>query len=175
MLAPYLPVAVPVPIGLGVPSEEYPWPWIVYGWLDGEVAVEDRLVDAAGAGTPRPRAAIAELHGSIETDAAATWARGRGWALSMALIQLPYYQIRMPREQCEAWIDLLVGWTEQITRTIGAGAPLTCSACALDDVPTPVGVYQRALCHLTPRIRQRWRRHAGQGPNRDTARETRGR
>ena len=125
MLAPYLPVAVPVPIGLGVPSEEYPWPWIVYGWLDGEVAVEDRLVDAAGAGTPRPRAAIAELHGSIETDAAATWARGRGWALSMALIQLPYYQIRMPREQCEAWIDLLVGWTEQITRTIGAGAPLT--------------------------------------------------
>ena len=159
MLAPYLPVAVPVPIGLGVPSEEYPWPWIVYGWLDGEVAVEDRLVDAAGAGTPRPRAAIAELHGSIETDAAATWARGRGWALSMALIQLPYYQIRMPREQCEAWIDLL-----RVTLP-----------CALDDVPTPVGVYQRALCHLTPRIRQRWRRHAGQGPNRDTARETRGR
>jgi DNA-binding IclR family transcriptional regulator len=27
--------------------------------------------------------------------------------------------LRMPREQCEAWVDLLVGFAEQVTRTIG--------------------------------------------------------
>jgi hypothetical protein len=26
----------------------------------------------------------------------ATWARGRGWALSMGLIALPYYQVTNP-------------------------------------------------------------------------------
>lgn len=31
--------------------------------------------------------------------------------------------IRMPREQCEAWIDLLVGCAEQVTRTIGGRVP----------------------------------------------------
>ena len=27
--------------------------------------------------------------------------------------------LRMPRQQCEAWVDLLVGFAEQVTRTIG--------------------------------------------------------
>jgi DNA-binding IclR family transcriptional regulator len=31
--------------------------------------------------------------------------------------------IRMPRGQCEAWIDLVVGYAEQITRTIGGRLP----------------------------------------------------
>jgi DNA-binding IclR family transcriptional regulator len=31
--------------------------------------------------------------------------------------------IRMPREQCEAWVELLVGYAEQITRTIGGRIP----------------------------------------------------
>jgi DNA-binding IclR family transcriptional regulator len=31
--------------------------------------------------------------------------------------------IRMPREQCEAWIELLVGYAEQVTRTIGGHVP----------------------------------------------------
>jgi DNA-binding IclR family transcriptional regulator len=31
--------------------------------------------------------------------------------------------IRMPREQCEAWIDLVVGYAEQVTRTIGGRIP----------------------------------------------------
>jgi DNA-binding IclR family transcriptional regulator len=31
--------------------------------------------------------------------------------------------IRMPREQCEAWVDLLVGYAEQVTRTIGGRIP----------------------------------------------------
>ncbi|MFI6605191.1 aminoglycoside phosphotransferase family protein [Streptomyces poriferorum] len=34
-LASSLPVAIPAPLGAGVPGEGYPHPWSVYGWLDG--------------------------------------------------------------------------------------------------------------------------------------------
>jgi aminoglycoside phosphotransferase (APT) family kinase protein len=202
-LAPLLPVAVPVPLGKGVPAESYPWRWSVYSWLDGEnPTVEDHgdspqlAVDLAGFlaalqridpmdGPPASRgealerrdeatrAAIEALRGAIDTDAVtaaweaalevppwagppvwvhadlapgnvllvrrrlgavidfslmglgdpacdlpvawnllsegvrdrfrttlevddATWARGRGWALSIALIQLPYYRDTNP-------------------------------------------------------------------------------
>ncbi|WP_019136997.1 aminoglycoside phosphotransferase family protein [Cellulomonas massiliensis] len=35
VLAPVLPVAVPVPVRVGVPSERYPWPWSVARWVEG--------------------------------------------------------------------------------------------------------------------------------------------
>ena len=31
--------------------------------------------------------------------------------------------LRMPREQCEEWVDLLVGYAEQVTRTMGGRMP----------------------------------------------------
>ena len=31
--------------------------------------------------------------------------------------------LRLPRDQCEAWVDLLVGYAEQVTRTIGGRFP----------------------------------------------------
>lgn len=37
-LAPHLPVAVPVPRALGAPGPDYPWPWSVLDWLEGEPA-----------------------------------------------------------------------------------------------------------------------------------------
>ncbi|ADI12135.1 aminoglycoside phosphotransferase [Streptomyces bingchenggensis BCW-1] len=202
-LAPLLPVDIPVVAEKGLPTEDFPWPWSVHRWLDGENPVAGRLTDPAGlaadlaafiaamrrieladgpaayrggplttqdAGT---RTAIGELNGIIDTQAAtaaweaalkapewsgppvwihadlmpgnvlvdrgrlsavidfatmgvgdpacdlipawnllpaqardpfraavgaddATWARGRGRALSMALIQLPYYQHTNP-------------------------------------------------------------------------------
>ncbi|POX58978.1 phosphotransferase [Streptomyces sp. Ru62] len=200
-LGPLLPVATPEPAGLGVPDEDFPWPWSVYRWLDGRnpvagaVAEPERLAARLGAcvaalrridpydGPPAPRgvplatrdeptrAALARLpaltdridtaavtalweealwapahsgppawaHGDLSPgnvlvdgdrlsavidfgcagvgDPAvdlivawnllpasardtfrkavgaddAEWARGRGWALSISLIQLPYY------------------------------------------------------------------------------------
>lgn len=202
-LAPLLPVAIPTPLGSGRPGEGYPWPWSVYSWLEGENPDLDRLPEpmvlaadlagfvaalhgidptdgpAAERGVPlttrdrSTRAAIEQLHGVIDTDAAtaaweaalavpewhgspvwihgdispgnvlltqgrlaaiidfgclgvgepacdlivawnllpehardafragtgvdgATWARGRGWALSVALLQLPYYRDTNP-------------------------------------------------------------------------------
>ncbi|WP_422641238.1 aminoglycoside phosphotransferase family protein, partial [Streptomyces glaucescens] len=43
LLAPGLPLAVPVPLGLGKPSPElgYPWHWSVARWLEGEVPRTD--------------------------------------------------------------------------------------------------------------------------------------
>ncbi|HEV2068403.1 MAG TPA: aminoglycoside phosphotransferase family protein, partial [Acidimicrobiales bacterium] len=35
-LAPHLPLPIPVPLAKGRPTAEYPWPWSIYCWLDGE-------------------------------------------------------------------------------------------------------------------------------------------
>jgi aminoglycoside phosphotransferase (APT) family kinase protein len=207
-LAPFLPLAIPVPIAKGIPAEGYPWHWSVYRWLEGETATVERISDPRQAATelaqfvaalqridpaggPAPgthnsfrgaplaqrddetRTAIATLRGTLDADSAtaaweaalqapswqgpavwlhgdllaanllahhgrlsavidfgclgvgdpacdvmvawtylsaetrdvfraalpvddATWARGRGWALSFGLIALPYYQRTNP-------------------------------------------------------------------------------
>ncbi len=202
-LAPRLPIPIPTPLALGVPTEELPWNWTICKWLPGtppnvgEIADEKRLAAALarfvqalhrvdqmdgphpgahnfGRGVPLAkrdayvRTALTELTGIIDVEAAAieweiamsmpvwpeepvwihgdlqagnllvrdgqltaiidfgglgvgdpavdllpawnlfgqqarevyrntlkvdeaTWGRGRGWALSVALIALPYY------------------------------------------------------------------------------------
>ena len=42
VLAPELPLPIPVPLAKGAPGEGYPFVWSVYGWLDGETAVTGR-------------------------------------------------------------------------------------------------------------------------------------
>ena len=37
-LAPHLPVPIPVLVARGRPGAEFPWPWSIYRWLEGEVA-----------------------------------------------------------------------------------------------------------------------------------------
>jgi aminoglycoside phosphotransferase (APT) family kinase protein len=206
-LGPQLPLAIPVPLVRGAPGEGYPWPWSIYGWLEGATTTEvpvdleraaRQLAGFVAAlhrispdGGPRPgahnffrgvplavrdgatRHALDALQGMVDVAAAAavwedtlgapvwpgpdvwlhgdlqpanllgadgdlsavidfgcvgvgdpacdvmvawtylsaesrplfrsqlavddaTWARGRGWALSMALIMLPYYTSTNP-------------------------------------------------------------------------------
>ena len=45
VLAPHLPLAVPVPLAQGEPGAAYPFPWSVYAWLDGANASRAVLVD----------------------------------------------------------------------------------------------------------------------------------
>lgn len=45
VLAPLLPLPIPVSLARGVATEGYPWPWSVYRWLDGETARLDRISD----------------------------------------------------------------------------------------------------------------------------------
>lgn len=46
-LAPHLSLAVPTPLALGDPANEYPWHWSVCRWLPGDIATPDHL------GSPR--------------------------------------------------------------------------------------------------------------------------
>lgn len=45
LLAPRLPLAVPIPLGTGAPSQGYPWHWSVHPWFVGESATLDRIED----------------------------------------------------------------------------------------------------------------------------------
>ena len=44
-LASRLPIPVPVPLRVGLPSDDYPWSWTVVAWFDGDVAADVGLVD----------------------------------------------------------------------------------------------------------------------------------
>jgi aminoglycoside phosphotransferase (APT) family kinase protein len=46
-LSPYLPVAIPVPLALGEPADEYPYPWSVTTWVPGRNPVVGNLPDPA--------------------------------------------------------------------------------------------------------------------------------
>ncbi|MBE1462190.1 aminoglycoside phosphotransferase family protein [Kibdelosporangium phytohabitans] len=48
-LAPHLPLAIPVPLAHGSPSDEFPLPWAVYRWLPGHTATPGRLTEPVGA------------------------------------------------------------------------------------------------------------------------------
>jgi aminoglycoside phosphotransferase (APT) family kinase protein len=43
VLAPLLPLAIPIPLGKGGPDEGYPGPWSVYRWLEGDTATIERI------------------------------------------------------------------------------------------------------------------------------------
>lgn len=45
VLAPQLPLPIPVPQALGEPGEGYPFRWSVYRWIDGEPASVERIND----------------------------------------------------------------------------------------------------------------------------------
>jgi aminoglycoside phosphotransferase (APT) family kinase protein len=47
-LAPRLPLNIPVPVGQGLPSREYPWFWDIHTWVEGETVPVDQI-DAAQA------------------------------------------------------------------------------------------------------------------------------
>ena len=44
-LAPYLPLPIPVPLAKGSPTDDYPWRWSIYRWLEGETASVERIAD----------------------------------------------------------------------------------------------------------------------------------
>lgn len=51
ILAPQLPLVIPVPLARGVPAEGYPFGWSVYPWLAGDTATIERIADLAGFAT----------------------------------------------------------------------------------------------------------------------------
>ena len=51
VLAPLLPLAIPIPAAVGQPGEGYPWQWSVMRWLEGEDANDARGADRCGIAT----------------------------------------------------------------------------------------------------------------------------
>ena len=49
LLAPPLPLAIPQPLALGRPGADYPWPWAIHGWLDGQDATASTIGDLRAA------------------------------------------------------------------------------------------------------------------------------
>jgi aminoglycoside phosphotransferase (APT) family kinase protein len=49
VLAPHLPLAVPMPLAQGEPGAGYPFPWSVYEWLPGARATPETLADTRAA------------------------------------------------------------------------------------------------------------------------------
>lgn len=47
-LRPLLPLPIPEPIGLGQPTEQYPWQWSIYRWLEGQTAASVQIHDQRG-------------------------------------------------------------------------------------------------------------------------------
>lgn len=45
VLAPHLPLPIPVPLARGVAADGYPFDWSVYRWLGGEIATIERIRD----------------------------------------------------------------------------------------------------------------------------------
>lgn len=69
-LAPRLPLAVPVPLGVGEPAFGYPWKWSLARWLEGERATPDALSDSVGAATALADFLLA-LHRAVPVPSAA--------------------------------------------------------------------------------------------------------
>ncbi|MBB1258265.1 aminoglycoside phosphotransferase family protein [Streptomyces alkaliterrae] len=61
----------------------------------GTVGMGEPATDLIPAWNLLPASVLPEYREAVDVDDA-TWARGRGWALSMAVIQLPYYRTTNP-------------------------------------------------------------------------------
>lgn len=44
-LAPSLPLEIPVPLAKGTPAEDFPWPWSIHRWLEGENLLAEPIAD----------------------------------------------------------------------------------------------------------------------------------
>ncbi len=59
-LAARLPLPIPEPLAKGQPSSEFPRPWSIYRWLEGQPATVDRIADLTGFATQ-----LAEFLGAL--------------------------------------------------------------------------------------------------------------
>jgi aminoglycoside phosphotransferase (APT) family kinase protein len=107
VLAPGLPLEIPVPVARGAPGEGYPYAWSVYRWIEGEPASAETVRDPAGLAV--------ELAGFLRALATApaedgpapgphSWHRGAPVAVYEAetLAALESLGERVPRERCLA-------------------------------------------------------------------------
>jgi aminoglycoside phosphotransferase (APT) family kinase protein len=74
LLAPHLPLAVPLPVAAGAPTVEFPHPWGVVEWLPGQMATLDLLDDPVQAA--RDLAAFVRALRSVDATGGPSHPRG---------------------------------------------------------------------------------------------------
>jgi aminoglycoside phosphotransferase (APT) family kinase protein len=88
-LAPQLPLAMPEQLGLGVPTDDYPWHWSIVSWISGERATRDNVDPMVAA--LELAAFVKALHRIDATDGpkagSATWGRGTSLRAGAQLIR----------------------------------------------------------------------------------------
>lgn len=62
ILAPLLPLSIPVPLAMGEPEEGYPWRWSIYGWLEGDTAASAPIADLSDFATSLAQFLLALQH-----------------------------------------------------------------------------------------------------------------
>lgn len=72
-LAPHLPIPVPQPVRLGVPSTTFPWHWSVLPWIEGDPVDQSPLTAAEA---PRLAEFLRALHRPAPDDAPSSKVRG---------------------------------------------------------------------------------------------------
>jgi len=80
VLAPQLPLPVPLPVAAGEPEDAFPYPWGVVQWLPGEMATLDRL--DAPAGAARELASFVRALRKVDTTGGPK--HGRGFPVRLA-------------------------------------------------------------------------------------------
>jgi len=87
-------------------------------------ALAERICSA-----PLEQLAEGTVTSGAELPAHVAHARSDGYAITdsagdiVGAVTISGPTLRMPLRQCEAWVDLLVGYAEQITRTLGGRPP----------------------------------------------------
>lgn len=122
-LAPHLPLAIPEPVALGEPSEDYPWHWSVCRWLKGENAFVQPLGDLEEAALKLGRFVSALQSAPVPSDPSLVSVEsGRG----VDLIQRDA-ATRTAIASCEGLADtaaLTNIWTKALALPAWSGAPV---------------------------------------------------
>ncbi len=85
VLAPQLPLAVPLPVATGAPEAAFPYPWGVVQWLPGELATLERLDDPVEAALDL--AAFVRALQAVDTTGGPAVHRGRPVRLQDAMVR----------------------------------------------------------------------------------------
>ncbi|HLS61918.1 MAG TPA: aminoglycoside phosphotransferase family protein [Ruania sp.] len=117
-LAAHLPVAVPVPVRTGVPTDYYPWAWTVAPWLPGDPAADQEPAQRdVWAG--QLAGFFAALHQAADTDAPPNPVRGVSLAERAAVLRT-----RLETATFAGAADLLHQFDQLVTTSAHSGPPL---------------------------------------------------
>lgn len=133
VLAEQVSVQVPLPVRVGVPSDEYPWPWTIGVWFEGETA--DEMPAAARAAIAADVATfMAELHVPASADAPYNQFRGVPLASRASVVEKRLAGSEIPRAD-----ELRQLWAQIVAVPAWPGPPLW-----LHGDPHPANVLVRA-------------------------------